>query len=498
MELPDVDYESFYTAIERGEYDIIGFSVAHVNMASDLDTIWTLKQHARKAPKRVYFAAGGHMPTLNSEQWLDAGGLDCIFTGYAEENFYRFCRHVAHCAAEGEDDLYDGVMGVVFRKASGELVSRPAPPLTQEQFVALAYDWLKETELPYHRYWELSRKEHGDNLNFIRNKFIVENIRLFTASHCPNRCGFCCSHSFLPTAQGKTTPLWMLSADQIHELLILHVERYGARAVSFNDDDFFLGTRAGRERLFALCDLIRDSKKKGRLPANMTFNAQARIMDFYVSSPEGGKVVDDALIHAIAEVGFCSLGLGMETFVDRLLAAPSINKAGLTVSLAMPVLDGMLAQGLSPQVNIILFIPESTEEEMFVSMKRSVEYILKGCQIAVNPLMYAFPGSGIYGKPGYEMTHTQWTHPETNQVFPIAQYVIPQDKRLRAVFLDVPAAVRKEEEEIRKSGVWAGGALPRAVSGLACYLAVSRLLRRDDMVDYFQRVFDGLVEKHRP
>ena len=64
------------------------------------------------------------------------------------------------------------------------------------------------------------------------------------------------------------------------------------------------------------------------------------------------------------KASFLSIGLGVETFSDRLLKCPSINKKGLTSADSLKVIDAMLSTKIVPQINIIIGIPESTPDEL--------------------------------------------------------------------------------------------------------------------------------------
>ena len=89
----------------------------------------------------------------------------------------------------------------------------------EEEFVQLNYHEIKDLYIPYKDYWDYTRNEGATSLNLKKDeekvkvveadphndlpvdkdtqKFFVETIRLYTSSHCPWKCGFCSSHSFL-------------------------------------------------------------------------------------------------------------------------------------------------------------------------------------------------------------------------------------------------------------------------------------------------------------
>ena len=84
------------------------------------------------------------------------------------------------------------------------------------------------------------------------------------------------------------------------------------------------------------------------------------------------------MLRKLRKAGFYHFGTGVETFAERLLTVQSINKKG-NVSEADQhmVIKGLLEHGFSPSVNIILFVPEQTLDELFYTMKVSTEYMLQ-------------------------------------------------------------------------------------------------------------------------
>ena len=99
------------------------------------------------------------------------------------------------------------------------------------------------------------------------------------------------------------------------------------------------------------------------------------------------------------------------------------------------VIQGLLKHGFSPSVNIILFIPEQTLDELFYVMKTATEYMLQGTQIAMTPLLRPQKGSGINeliekGLTPIKAKYSEWIDPETKEVFKYPIYCITLEKKL--------------------------------------------------------------------
>ena len=172
-----------------------------------------------------------------------------------------------------------------------------------------------------------------------------------------------------------------------------------------------------------LCDLIIDAKKKGRIKKNVIFNCQAKVGDFIIKKPV--RKLHDDLIIKLKEAGFYHFGTGVETFSDKLLKVQSINKKISEADQHM-VINGLLKHGFSPSVNLILFFPESTVEDMYSTMKTATEYMLKGVQIAMTPLLRPNPGSGIHelitkGLTPIKAKWVEWKNPDTGKIWTIEE-----------------------------------------------------------------------------
>jgi radical SAM superfamily enzyme YgiQ (UPF0313 family) len=287
----------------------------------------------------------------------------------------------------------------------------------------------------------------------------------------------------------------MLSAGDVYDLVVHHINKYGARGFLFSDDDFFVGNRQGIHRVLDFCGLIVEAKKKGAIPEETVFNCQAHVTDFLKKDSGNQGEIDWELLDALKAAAFHSFGLGVETFSDRLLKCPSINKVGVRERTSRNVLDALGKKGLVPTINIILMIPESTIDDMIHSMKVATEYILKGYQVAMTPLMYAFPGAPVYGRREYPIRTKKWTNPHNKDVVTIVDYFVPHDKRLADIVDQIKRAEVHEVENIRRNSPWKGPAIPKPVSALCICSSIMKLLKRYDLADYFTNAVYELVER---
>jgi radical SAM superfamily enzyme YgiQ (UPF0313 family) len=404
----DIDDEDALKArVKAGAYDVIGMSVTHVNMSMDLDALLELYQLALTAHDTLMIA-GGQEATMNYEQWLRTKLVDVTFLGFADKTFTVFCDELLKLDRKYHDgavlapalvDLLKNTKGVAYldptQKLEGDValkaVYQPSPTLTQEEFSELFHINGLKQGIPYHRYWDTVRARKDNSFN--NAEFTVETVRLYTVSHCPRRCGFCSSQNFLPLSQNEKTTIIMLSAREVFDLVAHYANNVGARAFMFSDDDFPVGSTQGLARLQDFCRMVVEAKNAGMLPKELRFFCQARALDFLRRLPDGSKVLRGELLQLMKTAGFHNIGMGIETFCDRLLQKPSVNKIGVTVKDYRTVIDGFLNIAITPQTFIIIGIPESTVEDVMESITTATEYINKGADVAVISTMRVYPGS---------------------------------------------------------------------------------------------------------
>ena len=544
--LSEGNFKDSLEKISQGYYDVIGVSVDMEKMGKNFSMLLNLRSKIESSGKKMMFVCGGQGASHDYKNWIKQGKLDAVLLGFAEKNFYDLCISFSKNREQHISDYAINVEGVAFptNDERTEFVKRPTKPLTEKEFINLNYHEIKDLNIPYRDYWDYTHKEGATSLNLKKEdgdahgdtvdtqKFFVETIRLYTSSHCPWKCGFCNSHSFLrmsnsTEAQEEQIPeqpkngkqvsmnalsttgpqphsVWRITPKQIYDLIITHCKKYKPRVFLFNDDAFWDGSDVGFKHIMDLCDLIIDGKRKGLIEKDVIFNCQAKIGDFIIKKPI--RKLHDALILKLKEAGFYHFGTGVETFSDKLLKTQSINKKAISEADQHMVIQGLLKYGFSPSVNIILFVPESTIDDIYFVMKTATEYMLKGCQIAMTPLLRPMPGSGIHelikkGLTPVKAKCAKWTNPETNQVIEYPLYCIPLEKKLADFidefeikeFEDMERISKGEQERIVKMVGWESKVVPRPITALSVFITLSRFLEKYDWVEYFEKaVFEIL------
>ena len=478
---------------KEGYYNVIGFSVSHYNMTNDLEAIQEFRQIA---DKNCLFIAGGQEATLNYKQWLGIGLIDIILMGFAEKNLYKLCVRLSKEKKCDLRDVIKNIDGTVICGRYDEFIYHPAAPLTDKEFQELSFTQIMSMDIPYENYWAKVRNEISEG-NFNGNEFIIETVRLYTSSHCPRRCGFCSSQAFIPMSQNKKSPIFMLSARQIHQLILHYVKKYRAKGFLFSDDDFPVGTPLGIKRLFDLCQLINDSKNKGEIPKNIRFNCQARIADFLVHKVNKKKEINQPLLESLRVAGFNSFGLGVETFSSELLKSKSINKVGVSEEDCRMVINALLKNELIPQINIIIGIPESSVDELIHSMKIAAEYVRQGCQVAVTALLKSIPGAPIYNSKDYKVKVKEWKNPVTGENLIIQDYFVPKNPVVASIAENIEELSGNELKRLKRNTPWKDSIVPKFLVGMSMFISVAKFLNRPDLIYFFEEITnESLGRKH--
>ncbi|VVB95737.1 B12 binding domain protein [uncultured archaeon] len=492
----DLDFKSeseCINAVKNNNYDIIGISVTHWNMASDLDFLHTLKKIVKEMNKKTLFIAGGFSATLNSKEWLKCG-FDLICVGYAEDALLKICEN--YSPDQNRKQLISfikNIDGVAIQDENKNLIFKHSKPLTEKEFENKMFTLAMSMEIPYEEYWDFMRKRASGILSINKRSYVIENSRIYTSSKCLANCGYCCCPAFLSKAQNSSANLYMLSAKQIYELVIFHIRKYGARAFSINDDDFIIGNEAGNKRVTDFCDLIIEGKKKGEIPEEIKFSCQTRATDFIIK--EGNKkIVNLPLIKKMAEAKFHNVSLGIETFSERLIKSPSINKPRAKSQDYHDVLQAMINSNLYPTINLIFGIPEEKPEELIETIQQTMKYIDKPCQISVATKLLAFPGSPLWNSKDYPTEDVVWENPETKEKIKIPIYYTPKDKQLSELI------VRLEDDKIiemanlrKKYNLNEYQFLPRIAIALCVFKIASKFLGYNDLYDQISQKLDELI-----
>ena len=516
----DMTEAKILKGIEKGEYDIIGISVAHnkaygeQRMCLDLDMIWRMKNAARKSGKMPLFVAGGQAAALNYKQWID-NGIDLIVLGYGEQVFLEICQKYFATSKKNriENGLHEvrkllknnDIRGVSYKNEDGIFRYTPARHVTDEMFKELFLDFPQKYDIPHQKFWNIL-KNISANQSLGASEWIFENVRLYTTSHCPRMCGFCNSGQFLKEMSASEDNLMLnrksegelkfsegrqklvrLNHEELMELIYFYINRYGAKSFLFSDDDFALKGKDKRTELF--CKTVIEHKKNGKMDKGIRFHCQTHVTDYLTAD----KKVNKELIKLMYLAGFRSISMGVETFTDGMIGSKSIHKQGYHSKESQAVLDCMLEVGIVPQTNVILGVPEYSVDDLLATLDVAMKYIVKGCDIGLSRQLLALPGAPIFESGVHKVNYDTWKHPETGKIIKIADYFEPHDPVIAKAMELYDEEAKKELNKVVKRMNWGEKNPPKRVIALAGLVALPRLLGRDELTPKYQKVLDDVL-----
>jgi anaerobic magnesium-protoporphyrin IX monomethyl ester cyclase len=352
---------------------VVGFSFTGLTLPHDLSLV-----HLAKGvwPDAVLLG-GGIEATFNYAQIFSVSPLDYCIAGEGEIPLLEICDslqkigHVDH-----------RISGLVYRDA-GSFRINPNCQLDYPLF-RFAAQSVPYGAMPIRAYWENMRRscrerEGHDSMSLQE----INCIRIMTSNYCPMGCRFCGYTNFLNQSCAGRTTVVRLTAEDIIEVLSNVVSAYpDVQTIIFQDDLFI---HRNDDRIVDLCHRLIQQKQAGVLPEGLSFIATTRV-----------DSMRQQYLKIMKRAGFRLIGYGIESFSERVLK--EYGKQGI-----FRFIDGTLHEtlnsGITPFLDIILASPESTLNDVILTLNRCLEYLLKGCEISIYPTVIPFSGAEIASDP---------------------------------------------------------------------------------------------------
>jgi radical SAM superfamily enzyme YgiQ (UPF0313 family) len=270
----------------------------------------------RRAGYRGLVVAGGYTPSLAYREFLNqAAGVDAVVVGEGEATFAELVDRLR----DGTDPTRVQVPGVACRGGDGSVQLLPGRALVDVD------------ALPF---------PDRDLLPAVLAR--GEPAAVYSSRGCWARCSFCAVAAFYGLGSG---PRWRgRSPENVVEELSCLVRDHGVTRVNFVDDNWVGPGEKGRQRAFALADLLE------RQPWRVEFMVSARPED-----------VEIELFRRLRQVGLRRVFLGVESGVQ---AALDRMGKGITVADNLRALRILEEVGLEAVPGFILFDPGTTLGEL--------------------------------------------------------------------------------------------------------------------------------------
>jgi radical SAM superfamily enzyme YgiQ (UPF0313 family) len=271
---------------------------------------------------------GGYFASNHHKVVLESGIVDYVAYGPADHSFPELVRQLA---ASHTSSAIPGMFS-----ANGSSNGTPArPPVPDpEALPALPYDLLD-------RQYSLS--------GYLKKTFLGRKTAAYHSSFgCPFTCSFC---AVVPIYQAR----WKAkSAGAVYGDIKYLIDRHGADAVEFHDNNFFVSER----RTLEWSALIR--------PEKIQWWGEGRIdtLDLY----------DDATLAAMRESGCRMIFFGAETGSDDVLR--KMDKGGTqTRSQILKFARRLHEFDIIPEYSFVLGLPGSTPVSVEEQIDRDIDFI---------------------------------------------------------------------------------------------------------------------------
>ncbi|MBI3696652.1 MAG: B12-binding domain-containing radical SAM protein [Acidobacteria bacterium] len=263
---------------------------------------------------------GGYFPSLYTDAALNAKYVDFVVRGQGEETFVELL-----AALRGKQD-FSGIRGLSYKDRFGLHVHNPERPLRSPG----DFPWY-----PYHRL---------ETAKYLLRTFLGSRTAVHQASiGCPFRCNFC---GVVPVFDREK----MEPPERTAAILGHLKQQYGADAVQFYDNNFFLREDHTAELAERLAPLEMRWWCEGRIDTVLGYS--------------------DRTWEKLRRAGSAMIFFGAESGSDEVLRQMNKNlKAEQTLALAARIRQF----GIIPEFSFILGNPQDPERDT----RRSIEFIRK-------------------------------------------------------------------------------------------------------------------------
>ncbi|NUQ01867.1 MAG: radical SAM protein, partial [Armatimonadetes bacterium] len=218
--------EEFMRRVEGFAPDVVLMETATASHEIDLD--WCLQFKEQLGDDLQVVLCGPHASALDTALMNEAPQVDAIVLGEYEPSFLDLM-----VALRDGGDLSE-IPGLLWRDTAGQVhvqqQRRELPPLS-------SFPWPERETLPMYNYFDS-----------FANAMPWPNVQMHASRGCPFKCIFCVWPQVVYDGQNYRT---RDNADIVAEMSWL-VDRYGFKAVYFDDDTFNIDN----ERIIDLCDRI--------------------------------------------------------------------------------------------------------------------------------------------------------------------------------------------------------------------------------------------------
>ncbi|MCL0054218.1 B12-binding domain-containing radical SAM protein, partial [Dehalococcoidia bacterium] len=337
--------------LEEQKWDIIGFSALDDTLVQDIQNMYS----AHKLCPGALIIAGGIEAQYNYQTLLDKSPCRVVILG------------------EGEVPLQMLADGEPWENIPGIAIKNNAVALSQELFneATMTIPW--ET-INYEEYWDIYVEMYREQWNDeIADQ--IKTVRIFSRNRCPIGCKYCSSTYQLTDATGGKVPVISTTEDNLISVVDRVVKSHpDVRMIYLTDDDFVINKLSVIE--FCKKAIDRDF-------GDLNFMCFARITD-----------LTEEVIQWMSKANFRRLNIGVESFSQKVL--DEVGKR-CDADRIHSVLKLLKKYDIRPFCNIILSTPQSTLEDVEITLDNIMEYLHDDFyQAGVIPAIFPLKGTEFF------------------------------------------------------------------------------------------------------
>jgi radical SAM superfamily enzyme YgiQ (UPF0313 family) len=255
----------------------------------------------------------------------------------------------------GQDGMWEGILGVTFRRADGTVVSMPdRPPIPVEELDAMPFPA-----------WHLFRLERYTNLQPAVDQVSGHSLPILTSRGCPYRCTYC-------SQIGPRRWRARSAASVLSEWRWL-VREQGAVEIGVLDDSFNIN----RQRVLEICQALVDEGLH-HVPWIMINGIRANL-------------ADEEVLGAMKRAGCIRTAFGVESGNQTIL--DTVVDKHLTLDQVRSAFRAARAVGLETIGFFIIGLPGETRQTMQDTINFAIEL---DPLIANFSMMTPYPGTKVY------------------------------------------------------------------------------------------------------
>jgi len=332
--------------IEKEKYDAIGISTYEYNYTQ----VALLVKRIRRKNKKIFIFLGGYFPTFVHETILfDLPEVDCCVIGEGEITTLELMQKLKN------KQMWKDVLGIAY---------------------------MNDGEIRFTGKRQLI--ENLDALPFPKRNIISEEepFPLLTSRGCYGRCNYCSLYGFYSTCIGnrvrRRTP------ENVVEEIENLIKDYSVDRICFNDDNFSIASKNGRDWFYRFHALIKQKN------INVKFLAEFRANEV-VSARD---IIEDFM-----KIGLFNVFIGIESLEQEQL---DFYNKGLKVEDNVKAIKIVKELGLEFKIGILLFDPVVTIDRIYKSLKVIDEIKLFECGYMLNPISLYNTAIANIGTPLYD------------------------------------------------------------------------------------------------